>query len=150
MRFWLTTGSTVAKHRRPRDPADRKPGELVEGRNGGKIWRGTPKNQVAGPGRPPSELRARLRGSFEERIPVLEAIVDSPKSSAHEKVYALDKLAKYGLGPAVGEAKYDGALVMALAEEVKTVFPVELHAEALEELANRWLVVIDEFVRGKA
>ena len=73
-----------------------------------------------GPGAPPSQLRAQLRGSFAERIATLEQFADGAmplrercpqcgfeqKSSlatalpvdASDRLRALDMLAKYGLG----------------------------------------------------
>lgn len=49
-------------------------------------------------GRPASAIRARLRGSFEERIPVAEAIADSPTETSEARLKAVDLLGKYGLG----------------------------------------------------
>lgn len=49
-------------------------------------------------GAPPSELRKRLRGSFSERVKILEAIADDTTSSAMDRMRAVDLLAKYGLG----------------------------------------------------
>jgi hypothetical protein len=53
-----------------------------------------------GTGRPPSELRARLRGSFEKRIQVLEAFADGDVDcSPSDRLRAIELLARYGLGP---------------------------------------------------
>ena len=49
-------------------------------------------------GRPPSAIRIRCRGSFAERVPVLEEIIDDPKSRAADRIRAMDLLGKYGLG----------------------------------------------------
>lgn len=54
----------------------------VPGHGNGKLLVGNPGN--AGGGRPPSVIRARCRGSFEERIPVLEAIADGEASERIE------------------------------------------------------------------
>ena len=52
------------------------PGTLVKPAHGyGLLKRGNPGNR-GGPGVPPSELRARLRGTFAERVEVLEKIAD--------------------------------------------------------------------------
>jgi hypothetical protein len=59
-------------------------------RNGGTNKGGT--------GRPPSEIRAMLRGSFSERVKILEQIADSADASAADRIKAVDMLAKYGLG----------------------------------------------------
>ena len=49
-----------------------------------------------GTGRPTSEIRERCRGSFNERIPILEEIADSKESNANDRIKAIDTLAKYG------------------------------------------------------
>ena len=51
-----------------------------------------------GTGRPPSAIRERLRGSFDERIETLEDIADSNAESTADRIRAVDLLAKYGLG----------------------------------------------------
>lgn len=50
-------------------------GALVPGPRGGKLRVGNPGNR-GGLGATPSELRARLRGTFAERVEVLERIAD--------------------------------------------------------------------------
>ena len=76
-----------------------EPGELVPGKNGGRIRNGSkPGTNRGGTGRPPSVIRQRLRGSFEDRIPVLEEIADDRKASLGERLKALDLMAKYGMG----------------------------------------------------
>ena len=53
------------------------------GPNGGMLQNGgTPGNP--GGGRPPSDIRARCRGSFEQRIPILEQIADGEASERIE------------------------------------------------------------------
>ena len=88
-------------------------GALRPQAHGGALRNGGPNR--GGTGRPPSVIRQRLRGSFEERIAVLEAIADGEavervrlpsgeetdtrKSAAvSERLKAIDLLAKYGLG----------------------------------------------------
>lgn len=58
---------------------------------------GVPGNR-GGTGRPPSVIRERLRGSFDERVKILEQIADDPKATAADRIKAVDMLAKYGLG----------------------------------------------------
>jgi hypothetical protein len=68
-------GSKRTKAKRSKKAA--RPGTratLVPQDHGGALQVGNPGNR--GGGRPPSELRARLRGSFAERIPVIEDIAD--------------------------------------------------------------------------
>ena len=56
---------------------------------------GTPGNQG---GRPSSALRAVLRRSFHERIPILEEIADNPDSHPIDRIRAIETLGKFGLG----------------------------------------------------
>jgi hypothetical protein len=64
--------------KKPARRAKKPVGELVVPPHGrGKIWRGPCAHPVAGPGRPTSAIRARLAGSFDERIPILEEIADA-------------------------------------------------------------------------
>ena len=49
---------------------------LIPQEHGGALLSGGVPGNAGGTGRPPSEVRARLRGSFEERIPVLEQFMD--------------------------------------------------------------------------
>lgn len=76
-----------------------KSAELVVQPHGGALWgkdhRG--RKVVPGTGRPPSEIRKRLRGSFDERVKVLEEIADSSDDDG-DRIKAIDLLAKYGLG----------------------------------------------------
>ena len=79
------------------------PSKLVVPSHGnGRIWQGPAANPVAGPGRPPDRIRERLRGSFEDRIALLEQIADGllkdEKVTVQDRTRALDMLAKYGLG----------------------------------------------------
>ena len=76
------------------------PGTLVVPKHGrGMIRRGSrPGAVVPGIGRPPSAIRERLRGSFDERVAVLEDIADSNWESTADRIRAIDLLAKYGLG----------------------------------------------------
>jgi hypothetical protein len=112
---------------KPAKKAEKKTeGELVVPEHGrGKIWQGAPANPVAGTGRPPSAIREQLRGSFSERVKILEKIADGIvtlrlvgccEECGHEgepltadeikaalpqiadRIKAIDMLAKYGLG----------------------------------------------------
>lgn len=49
-------------------------------------------------GRPPSAVRAILRESFVNRVPLAEAIADDPSFPPSERLRALDLLGRYGLG----------------------------------------------------
>ena len=76
------------------------PGTLVKPSHGrGWLRHGSrPGESIAGVGRPPSAIRERLRGSFDERVATLEDIADSEAESTADRIRAIDLLAKYGLG----------------------------------------------------
>lgn len=75
---------------------------MPDGR-GALLSGGLPGNP-GGPGRPSSLVRARCRGSFYERIPVLEEIADDPGISPADRIRAIEVLARYGLGANVTHA----------------------------------------------
>ena len=74
-------------------------GVLIPQPHGGALRHGAvPGTNSGGTGRPPSAIRERLRGSFDERVAVLEDIADSNAESTADRIRAIDLLAKYGLG----------------------------------------------------
>ena len=77
-----------------------EPGALVVPSHGnGKLRHGSRRGtNRGGTGRPPSTIRDRLRGSFDERVATLEDIADSNEESTADRIRAIDLLAKYGLG----------------------------------------------------
>jgi hypothetical protein len=105
------------------------------GGNSGQFKKGADSRRGVGKpgrsGRPPSIIRQRLRGSFEERIKVLEAIADDKKSSAAERLKALDLMAKYGLGTTSTSTDTDGNDV----QRPGRLTPDEIEAE-LKRLAS--------------
>src|SRR5688500_6326120 len=64
----------------------------------GRLQGGIPGHQGSF-GRIPTELREHLRGSAAQRIKVLEAIADDPKTTPRDRMQAIDLLFRYGLGP---------------------------------------------------
>jgi hypothetical protein len=60
----------------------------------GELQVGNPGNR-GGTGRPPSAVRARCLGSFDERIHVAEEIASSAQYEAGDRLRALDLLGKY-------------------------------------------------------
>jgi len=68
---------------------------------------GNPGNK-GGTGRPTSEIRAKCRGSFDERIKVAEQIADAKESTDSDKLRALDLLGKYGLPAQQEQSGPDG------------------------------------------
>ena len=71
---------------------------LVPQRHGGALLAGGQLGNRGGPGKPPSVLRERLRGSLDERVVVLEEIADDETAAHRDRIRAVDTLAKYGLG----------------------------------------------------
>ena len=90
----------MAKQSPNESPTPPKPGDLVKPPHGkGFLRHGSlPGTNAGGTGRPPSAIRERLRGSFEERIAILEEIADGAQQAAADRMKAIDLLGKYGLG----------------------------------------------------
>jgi len=71
----------VKKKPSKRKPATKKAGKkpgsnLVKQKHGGAIHQGAPAHPVAGPGRPPSVIRAALAQSFDVRRRIYEEVAD--------------------------------------------------------------------------
>jgi hypothetical protein len=85
--------------RAPRKSPGKSPGALVvPSHGGGLIRRGSLPGNTPGTGRPPDELRARMRGSLDQRMHVAEEVLDDPRAAVADRLRALEFLAKYGLG----------------------------------------------------
>ena len=73
---------------------------LVEQGHGGALLTGGAKGHRGGSGRPPSAIREHCRGSFAERVKVLEQIADgelpNTNVSPNDRTRAIDLLGKYG------------------------------------------------------
>lgn len=115
--------------------------KLVKQPHGGALLPGGTGAYGAGPGRPASEIRKRLRGTFSERLDILEDIARNGEKSS-DRLKALDLMAKYGLGAAKG---YDEALVEALGKAVAE----ELSDEVWERIRAKWVTIIGLHVRGE-
>ena len=76
---------------------------LIPQAHGGSLRSGGVPGQKGGSGAPPSELRKRLQGSLADRITILEEIADDPDVRPRDRIRAVDTLARFGLGVAVGE-----------------------------------------------
>jgi hypothetical protein len=115
---------------------------LIPQPHGGAIRHGAlPHTNGPGPGRPPSELRRRLRGALEERIGVLEAIADDVAAPARDRIRAVDTLARYGLGPAsdplvVEDVRERLRLTIAV---IRQELPSELANTVLDALRTIWI-----------
>lgn len=89
---------------------EKSAGELRVPKHGrGAIRAGSKPGNTPGTGRPPSEIRARLRGSLDARIRIAEEIADDDTASHADRLRALDFLAKYGMGTTVTETDATGA-----------------------------------------
>lgn len=113
-----------------------KPAPVRES-NGGLLRIGNPGN-VGGPGRPPSDIRAQLRGSFVERIDQLERIADGGQG-VYPQLRALDVMAKYGLGT-TSEVTLDdvrGRLARTL-DTIRAVLPAAQAERVISALKPIW------------
>jgi len=94
--------------------------ELKPQKHGGALQVGNPGNK-GGPGRPPSELRQILRMGFSDAIPELARIAKEGITE-RDRISAIDKLAKYGLGEEKG---WSHDLVAALVRDIADI--IERH-----------------------
>lgn len=112
---------TTKQARKPKakKSAAKSPAKIRQAHGGALFTGGNPGNK-GGTGRPPSAIREQLRGSFAERIAVLERFADGAMPltgkcakcgheelatianvlpvEASDRLRAIDMLAKYGLG----------------------------------------------------
>lgn len=92
---------------------------LIPQSHGGALLSGGIPGHKGGAGRPPSELRERLRGTVEQRIPILEQILDDRETSTPDKLRALDLLLRYSIGAPREISGIDGAPIVILAAEAE-------------------------------
>ena len=86
-------------------PSETPPVRTQPGKNGGRLRvGGTNKNA----GRPPSAIRAQMRGALAKRVKIAEQIADDTHASQSDRIRALDFLAKYGLGTTQTQTDADG------------------------------------------
>lgn len=95
---------------------------LVPQPHGGALLPAGVHGNRGGTGRPRDEIRALLRHSLEEALPVLTEIIADPAASNSDKLRAIDIAARYGLGTA---------------EDAKPLTIGEMHLAALKELNAR-------------
>lgn len=116
---------------------------LVPQPHGGALQRGNPGNR-GGTGRPPSAIREQMRGSFEERIAVLEEIADSPAVAPADRLRAVDILGKHAM-------KEEGAMTM---EDARAFAQALYHAnrealQAVPELSRERQEAVFQQVRDR-
>lgn len=116
-----------------------EPALVPQAHGGGLYDGGVIGHNGSNAGRPPSELRARLRGSFADRVAVLEEIADNPQSSAGDRIRAVDLLAKYGLGAAT-ELTTDAVRerLVATITLLREALPAESFNSLLPRLRTIW------------
>lgn len=122
--------------------ADKKPvtGLVVPKHGRGRIYQGAPANPVAGTGRPPSEVRRRALGSFDNRLSVLEEIADDETAASGDRLRAVDVLGKYGLADTISRGEVRKALTATIAEVRQAMPPAE--AEALvQAIRAHWVAL---------
>ena len=119
--------------------AAKLPALVPQSHGGSLLDRGVP-GHAGGGGRPSSALRERLRGSFQERVTVLEEIADDPKADPQDRIRAIDVLAKYGLGVtrelSVDEVRDRLRETVGL---IRRVLPPEQATEILIRLREVWV-----------
>ena len=84
--------------KRPKLAAELAASHIQQPHGGALLSGGVPGHDGQNAGRPTSELRARLRGSFSDRLPVLEEIADDPNAVPRDRIRAVDILGKYSMG----------------------------------------------------
>ena len=120
--------------------------ELVPQPHGGAIYRGgVPGNR--GGGSRPSAVRRLARKAFARRIPILEAIADSPEERARDRILAVDVLGRYGLGQAKGidEEEFEELvleLASAVQQRLQAALPPERAEEVLRQLLGDWREIL--------
>lgn len=113
---------------------------LIRQQHGGALLAGGLVGNAGGPGAPPSALRARLRGSFAERVHVLEKIADDESAAARDRIRAVTALASFGLGAAT-EVNVDRVRerLAWTVDLVKARLPEQQAAELLMEMRRIWI-----------
>jgi hypothetical protein len=134
----------------PRRPADRPAAApaaaavrpLIPQPHGGALRPGAgrgPKKGAANAGRPPSAVRAVLRESFADRVPLLERIADDDTAPMAERLRALEVLARYGLGTADGIDLHEvRERLRATVDAIRTTLPDDVAAPLLWRLRAIW------------
>jgi hypothetical protein len=112
---------------------------LVPQPRGGAIYQGPAANPVAGPGRPPSQVKAAARESFAVRIPVLEKIADSAKAKHTDRIRAVEVLGRMGLMGNISTEDVKQALkeTSATIRGCEFLLP-EQQDELLQRIAPHW------------
>jgi hypothetical protein len=120
-------------------PAKLAAPRLIPQSHGGALWSGGVPGHDGRGGRPPSLLRARLRGSLDERVAVVEEIADDPEASAADRIRAVDLLARYGLGADATVSTEDvRERLKASVELITAMLPAGLSRDVVLRLREVW------------
>lgn len=90
-------------------------------------------------GRPPSQLRQRLAGSFEQRVPILEKFADGKIADASptDRLRALELMAKIGLSGRIDPQWVRDRLAKTV-DLVAEVVPAEAAPDVMSKLREIW------------
>jgi hypothetical protein len=107
--------------------------------HGGALFAGGVPGHRGGGGRPPSVLRERLRGSFDQRVRVLEEIADDRCPDPTDRIRAVDVLGRYGLGT-VREVTADEVRerLRVTLELIRSALTPALASELISQLRRVW------------
>lgn len=83
---------------KPKTSGETSGPELQPQPHGGALLDGGVHGHRGAGGRPPSAIRQHCRGSFDQRVAVLEKIADDDRATVTDRLRAIDMLGKYGLG----------------------------------------------------
>lgn len=112
--------------------------KLVEQPHGGKLWSGGVPGNPGGR-RPPSALRQRLAGSFEQRVPILEQFADGnvKEASASDRLRAIELMAKIGLSGRIDPQWVRDRLAKTV-DLVAEALPADAAPDVLGQLREIW------------
>lgn len=120
-------------------PAVPAPALRVPGHGRGRLLNAGVPGNAGGSGAPPSALRARLRGSFADRIAIIEEIADDASLRPGDRVRAIDLLARYSLGEQRGvDVEEVRAKLRSTVEAIRQLVPSEAASPLLERLREIW------------
>ena len=129
--------------------------KLVKPEHGrGAIWQGAPANPVAGTGRPPNELRAKMRGQLGTVLDEIDDLMQKREAceecgrrfTDNDMVRLGDFLAKYGIGTA--KAGINEGLVRALAADVQAEIGDD--QDLLGRIHERWVMTLGAHAKERS
>lgn len=131
----MTVRKSAGKSPKKKEPA------LIPQPNGGALLSGGKPGNVGNPnapGRPPSAIREKLRGSFAERVRILEKIADGEALDPSDRMKAIDLMGKYGLG---ARKDVDEDQIRERLSKTLAIITAELDGDVAEALISKIEVV---------